>query len=346
MPVAASRREEPADRVVRAASWVRLASVVLAVLALLASTTLLRLDERNVLLVLATGLTPFLYLPAEVVLVLTPLHRRWGLALAAAALTALHVTWMYDGMLAHHGNPAGADGPTLSVLEANLFFQNGADSRLGRQLVRNGPDLVVLLEASDTSFAPLQAAGVLDAYPYRVLRLDPSSRGFAVLSRYPLTGTRVDVLNGNWPFLRATVLVGTRRLSLLTVHATSPLSDRTAWQEQLAWVARAAGALPEPVLVAGDFNATPFHRSYRRLRERSGLDDVVTRVGRHWPLSWQMTWPMTWPAPTGWPQHVPLPPVLQLDHVLVSGGVAVRSAGTVPLAGSDHRGIRTVVVLP
>ena len=55
---------------------------------------------------------------------------------------------------------------------------------------------------------------------------------------------------------------------------------------------------------------------------------------------------MTWPVGRGWPARLPLPPVLQLDHVLVSPDVQVRSARTIEVPGSDHRGISTQIVLP
>jgi endonuclease/exonuclease/phosphatase (EEP) superfamily protein YafD len=317
-------------------AWPRIAWCVLAALGACAAVKLLRLDELSLVLVLLTGLTGLLYLPAELVLVIAVVRRHWAMAVVAAMLTTLHLFWVHAAGVTHDQGPERARGPSLTVVAANLYVENAGAAELGRRLRVSRPDLVVLLEASPTSFPPLVRTGLIDAYEHQVLRVDRSSRGFAVLSRYPLTDVRIHVRNGSWPFLEATVLVGSSRLHLLSVHTISPVSDRRAWREQLAWLADKARTTPGPLLLAGDFNATPFHRSFHRIRNEGRLDDAEAEAGKGWP----MTWPATWP------RHLPLPTLLQLDHVLVSRDIHVRSARTVDVPGSDHRGVAAAVVLP
>jgi endonuclease/exonuclease/phosphatase family metal-dependent hydrolase len=81
-------------------------------------------------------------------------------------------------------------------------------------------------------------------------------------------------------------------------------------------------ACRDPIIVAGDFNAIPRSRVYRRLAEH--LFDAQTAVGRR---RQQPTYPSR-------------APFLRLDHVFVSRSIEVRRAETVrtPLAriASDH----------
>jgi endonuclease/exonuclease/phosphatase (EEP) superfamily protein YafD len=77
--------------------------------------------------------------------------------------------------------------------------------------------------------------------------------------------------------------------------------------------------MPEPLLIAGDFNTTPHSPHFTDLINRSGLRSAA--LGRHW-------------APT-WPTFF-MPAGIQIDHVLVSDGVAVKRFETGPAVGSDH----------
>jgi endonuclease/exonuclease/phosphatase (EEP) superfamily protein YafD len=85
------------------------------------------------------------------------------------------------------------------------------------------------------------------------------------------------------------------------------------------------------LVVAGDFNATRHHPSFRRLLS-DGMADAHEERGR----GWAATWPRN---------RRPLPPLMRLDHVLVSPGVGVRSIREGLGQGSDHRPIIADLVL-
>ncbi len=290
-----------------------------------------RLDERNLALVLATGLTPLLYLPAEAVLVVGIVRHRRGLAAASAVLVAAHLTWVAGPLLATRDASAVTRGEALTVFEANLFYENRADAPLASHLEHVRPDVVVLLEASARSLAPLLQSGLLADYPYRSIQQEGNVQDVAVLSRQPLLDTVVTSLDG-WPFLEMTVQAGNARVHLLTVHTVAPVSDRRLWLRQLQWVADKVRDVPHPLVVVGDFNATPYHYSLARIESRGHLQDALARAGTVWPMTW--------------PQSRILPPLLGLDHVLVSPDIGVEQARTVGLNGSDHRGVSAKLTIP
>jgi endonuclease/exonuclease/phosphatase family metal-dependent hydrolase len=97
------------------------------------------------------------------------------------------------------------------------------------------------------------------------------------------------------------------------------------WRHQLELVRRAVAAdrhSPSPVVVAGDFNATRDLPSFHAFLD-DGWCDVADGHGM---LS-------TWGAGGR------LPPLLRLDHVLVSPDVGVRDVHRTRSVGSDHLGM-------
>ena len=74
------------------------------------------------------------------------------------------------------------------------------------------------------------------------------------------------------------------------------------------------------MIVAGDFNATPWSPHFRDLLATTGLRDAGSGRG------WLPTWP-TWLGPAGIP----------IDHVLVKGPVTVAGLSLGPDVGSDYR---------
>lgn len=106
------------------------------------------------------------------------------------------------------------------------------------------------------------------------------------------------------------------------MHIPPPLDDRhhAIWAEMLDELRR--WATRHRAVLMGDFNATADHARFRRL-EASGFSDALDGTG----------WSATWPAGRL------VPPLLRLDHALLSQGLTPRSAGTLSIPGSDHRGV-------
>jgi endonuclease/exonuclease/phosphatase (EEP) superfamily protein YafD len=141
----------------------------------------------------------------------------------------------------------------------------------------------------------------------------------------PLAKTAVEHVRGT-PLIRATIVLGIRQLRLYTVHMVAPLGDdRVRWRDQLRHIHEATRHEHGSLVVAGDFNATRCHSSFRRLLS-DRLADAHERRGR----GWATTWPRN---------RWLLPPLMRLDHVLVSPEIGVRSVREGIGQGSDHRPI-------
>ena len=112
------------------------------------------------------------------------------------------------------------------------------------------------------------------------------------------------------------------RVGLLGVHLHWPLGSANSRlrNEELDGIAAFAGSRKEPLLVAGDFNVTPWSTHFRGAVARSGLGDCAQGSG----------FAPTWPA-----QFLPLG--IRIDHCLASREWSRIDVRTGPSLGSDHR---------
>jgi endonuclease/exonuclease/phosphatase (EEP) superfamily protein YafD len=306
--------------------------LLVAPLSLCAAARAARLEESSSLLLLATGLTPLLGPPALVALGIGLWQRRRPLAVVSAATAAAHLYTALSGLGVPVRGPAPAGAlPALRLFSANVHHANPDLGRIGQEIQAAAPDLVALQEVDPDGAADLQRSGVLAHFPYAVTELRKSPSGIGLWSRLPVADSQVQDVHG-MAVIKATILVGSHRLRLYTVHTVAPLGDdRVRWQAQLRWVEEEIRRERGPVVVAGDFNATRYHSSFRRLLS-ADLGDAHERRGRGWATTWpQDRWP--------------LPPLLRLDHVLVSPDIGVRSVREGLGHGSDHRPIIAELVL-
>ena len=306
--------------------------LIIAPLSITAAARAARLGESSSLLLLATGLTPLLGPPALVALGIGLWQRRWPLAAVSAATAAAHLVSALSGLGAPVPAPSSAGAlPALRLFSANVYHANRDLGRIGQEIRATAPDLVALQEVDPDGAAGLQRSGVLARYPYAVTELRKSPFGIGLWSRLPIADSQVQDVHG-MVVIKATILVGSHRLQLYTVHTVAPLGDdRVRWQAQLRWVEEEIRQERGPLVVAGDFNATRYHPSFRQLLSER-LGDAHEQRGKGWAT--------TWPR-----DRWPLPPLMRLDHVLISPDIGVRSVREGLGQGSDHRPIIAELVL-
>ena len=254
---------------------------------------------------------------------------RWVVA-AGVVLLGLHLAWIapfYTG-----SSPTTASGPEIVVLAQN--FEYGNAPALAEVTADSGADLVVLSDLPPNQLEALRRTDLLDRYPYQVGLGRDGPEGTVVLSKHRLFGEALISDGGDSRLVRVT-LPGAKALDLVAIHTTPPY-QRDAWRHDYArvheFLVREYGSgTKAPVLVVGDFNATQGNAPFRRILDL-GFQDAADRAnGGYQP---------TWPA-DGSRQllGVPLPPLLPIDHALVSQALVVASQGTVQVLGSDHFGI-------
>jgi endonuclease/exonuclease/phosphatase (EEP) superfamily protein YafD len=236
----------------------------------------------------------------------------------SALLLILQLAWIAPQVVADDRPPEGAQ---LTLISLNLTVGRASVDQLRRHAA--AADVVVLVEVTQHAYRSVSNA-LQDRFPYRTPPNADLRSGSMILSRFPLS--RVRPLDGSFPQVSAaTTVPGLGAVNLIATHPCNPFCDEGVWSlDHQKLLARADQLKGRPTVIAGDFNATRDHGPIRRLVDH-GFTSGTDIVG----AGWQPTFPAD-----GW-----LPPMIEIDHVLVNHLLTVTSIRTFEVAGADHLGL-------
>lgn len=267
------------------------------------------------------------YLAAALVLLAPLLLRRLYRAAAALGLASL-VSLAAIAPYLPLGSPAvAASGTPIRVMTVNISFRQFSARRL-REIIRDErPD--VLLTQELTPYAHGELAVLDGEFPYRYRLPADGAYGIGLWSRFELERVGPFAL-GRLPAIEARVRTPEGTFTVLGVHLSAPTSPRRAESRgiELSELAARSAAVSGPLLVAGDFNVTPYSPYFVDWLEASGLTD--SRRGRTPSVSWPTTLPIAG---------------IPIDHVAVNDGFAILSHRRLPNFESDHFGVLVEVAL-
>ncbi len=239
-------------------------------------------------------------------------------------------------------DPATATGEGIRVMALNVEFGRADPQVVVRLAQDQRIDVMILTEMTPAGWQRLEEAGLRSRFPHATGRTDTGASGTVILAREPFSC--VDTVEGSpcgrvvprdpdAPSYRlgqtaATFDLPSVRLAdgtiIRGVHARPPsVRGNQRWQREQhdlrAWV----DARPDDtrLVLAGDFNASPSHPSFRALA--AGLARAP-----HTGFPWTRTWP----------EGARIPSLIQIDHIL-SRGFAVTDEGVQPVPGSDHAAV-------
>ena len=224
----------------------------------------------------------------------------------------------------------------LTLITYNLMAGNWHYREVYTWLASGPADVVVLQEVSTGMAAMLRS--LRNVYPHQIIvvgdvpsgpETERSLEGLAVLSRHPVLEHEVlRPAGGAEPGLVARLsIAGAEAPWLVAVHPWDPLrpTHLVSRDRYLAEIAKAITRLDGPVIVAGDFNATPYTPAFQAFLK-------ITRTATF------ADFPSTFPTTMG-PLGIPI------DHVLV-GGIRLADLQALPSIGSDHRPLKALLLLP
>ncbi len=212
----------------------------------------------------------------------------------------------------------------VRIAGLNVFFRNTNYDGVAAWIHEINPHAVVLVEA-DRHWEQAMAR-LLPDYPTRWLSIERGSQlGKLILSREPFLARATIAsrsVRADSPLV--TLAVDGVRFQLTAVHTVWPMGpdEQAARNRDLLGLGEWAATASLPLIAIGDFNVSPFSPHFDRLLADSGLHRAS--AGRGW-------------LPT-FPAFLPLAGI-QIDHLLVSSGVAVRDLRTAQGLGSDHRAL-------
>ncbi len=260
--------------------------------------------------------------------------------LIACAMATLLLLAMRDrnaavlAILVFLGNAAGlwpyqtaetatAASRPLNLVTFNVWASNSDIDGIAAYLLETDADVIVLQEfwLQTKKLKRL----LKSQYPWQADCRKVSYCDSALFSKKPWT--RTGILKPDRvrpPTLWAKFGAGESAFTVASAHFDRPPSLRHKRQlESMAdWVRNQSS----PVILAGDFNATPWSYAMTSFREQAGLNIVPGY------------------RPT-WPAHL-LFAQLPIDHVLVSPGIKSLSAERGRSTGSDHKPVRVELSLP
>lgn len=217
-----------------------------------------------------------------------------------------------------------AAGRKWTFATINLLHGNREVARVVGYLREARPDIVVFQEVSPRWAGELEQLS--DLFPHRAVRAAKDNFGIALFSRDRPLQSDIRVV-GNRPgdfAVFASWQSGERTFSLAGVHPDKPDDEwktvnRSLYLGHIAeWCEEKARA-NEPVIVLGDFNATPWSKSLRDFRHRTQLANA------HQGTLFKATW------------NVWQPQRLLIDHAFVSRQWVAEPCEIGGDVGSDHR---------
>ena len=283
-------------------------------------------DSRVGLVAVLQSMVPLGGILVAVVFVGASVTRRWPVTIAAGALLALCVALAVPSLSSHRVAPGRDD---LVVMSANLLY-GAADAQTLMDAARaHRVDVLVLVEVTPAAVERLGAAGLDALLPESAGRSSPDSSGAIVRSRIPMTVVqpRPDQVSPRDPHeLVVSLHLAGADVLLRAVHSLPPaLSGAAGWRSGLAdlqaWRLRQPPG--QPLVMAGDFNASWGHPGYRAIART--MTDAHRAAGQRWVR--------TWPA-----GRRLIRPFVQLDHVLTRG-LGVVDAGVVGVPKTDHAAV-------
>ncbi len=251
-----------------------------------------------------------------------------GLSLVAAAGVAATVAWQAPAFIAD--SPVGSTG-SLTITSLNVA---GVADPAAAARAAVGADVAVFVEARPGWVASLPRS-FRSEFPYRAPKNgagtgDRPDSDTVVFSRHPIVSAEAlpESTFQQWSAVVRLPRLGPVRV--VAVHPCNPYCRPGLWAreaEQLrSWLAARRDATP--TVVAGDFNAVDDHLTMRDLYA-DGFRSAADLAGAGFVRTW--------------PANRTIPPMIGIDHILVTPGLTASAFDTFEVPGTDHLGVRALI---
>ena len=246
--------------------------------------------------------------------------RRWRSTAVAVAALALQCSVLQPSLFPAR---AAQDVPApVDVLFSNVYFYNQRLDDVATEILRVDADVVVLAELDGGNEVLLDDLAL--AYPYRVDCLAHWSCDSAILSRLPiLEDLSVWQADRRIAMSAARLATPFGPMAVAGVHLDQPLPPGRLWlqERQVGGLIEMLRPIEDPLLLVGDFNASPWARLMRGLADATGLEIARGLEG-------------TWPAVLPWPMRI------AIDHALTGRGLVLVDREVIRLPGTDHKALK------
>jgi endonuclease/exonuclease/phosphatase (EEP) superfamily protein YafD len=219
----------------------------------------------------------------------------------------------------------------LTIMNLNMNVAERGSEHVMHLINDGKADIILAQSITESTLKQLSMHGT----PYRIHNSLPREDGYgiALLSRVSLP-PKIRIIQSQTidlapedqgvPAIAATIQWFDRPIELLMVHLSGPWSPSGAklYREQMQGIVKWVNEQNHPVIVVGDFNATPWAPNFADMLRKTGL--INSQIG----FGMQATWPASGGFPLG---EIPV------DHCLHSEQLVTIERGLGPTNGADHR---------
>ena len=214
---------------------------------------------------------------------------------------------------------------TIKVAVYNKLYFAQNQKQLMHWIAGENPDIIIIQEADPDALKVLKQN---QDYPYILERILPNPFGFILVSKYPITNptigeTERHVINNIYG--HAHITINNKIVtSVYAAHPVPPVShEHTAQRNSdLDFIINLIqNDQNKNIIVAGDFNITPYSPQFKKLLKKTNLLNQYTSV---LPVP-------SWPSPFfDYIFQIPI------DHILHKGDLHLIEKRRGPSMGSDH----------
>jgi endonuclease/exonuclease/phosphatase (EEP) superfamily protein YafD len=261
---------------------------------------------------------PYLVAGGLILLALAALPRKPWLIAGAILVVALNAYVLRSGLHGSAAEAAPGSERFLRVVTFNLWGGNERMDEVGRFLAESDADVVVLQEVTRAHGALLRQS-LQTVYPHAT-----DGARIVILSKHPILAEGSYDRPGFPPWISLMLRwvrldVNGFAFELAGVHLARPFYPELQ-EEDVEALIRFAASRDRPLIVAGDFNMSPWTEKLRRLGRSAGLRRYN---------NFRLTWPMR-------RGELPLLPLVAIDNVLASPNFDKIATIGGPRLGSDH----------
>jgi len=223
---------------------------------------------------------------------------------------------------------AAAGDDSVRIVSYNVGAGRASQAELIDWVEASDADLVFFLESTEewVRAMPTNGSG------YLVSNEIPDDRiyGISVLGKAAGTMEQLRLGTTRDPVVRVEATIADQQVAVYAVHPRPPDSEGTsaARDSLFADLAELVAQETMPVIVIGDFNATPWSYSFRDFTAETGLVNSQNGFG----------------LAATWPTSLPIS-LIPLDHMLHSDSLTTVAREVGPDLGSDHKPLTVEVAL-
>jgi endonuclease/exonuclease/phosphatase (EEP) superfamily protein YafD len=282
------------------------------------------LNHAQILLLPATLIGLFL-----VTVLLRENWRKAAMIYAFLGVAASANVMVPEFVASTQARPTAPATGVVRMMTHNLFGMNYAMDKVTAAIFAEDPDIIVLQEYFGEQARDLHPL-LIERYPYYVRCRGGKRANLGLYSRIPFEQVEDGACPDNAYVTERTAHIlakfhtpDGKSFSVITTHMDWPLPVQRQ-QDQLNALSGVLGGIDGPMILAGDFNSTPWSYALRDFVGRNGLVRQTVNL---------LTYPKRWFYLGAWRDTIPF---LPLDHVMTRGGIVVHELHAGRPTASDH----------